>query len=55
MRLVIHLTTDGIYKAYLDGIPTFYGAGTTKEAAIKDLGDKLQAVLKAIGYIQKST
>lgn len=53
MRLIIKLDTDGQYKAYFDGSPNFYGAGSTKEEAINELKAKIYAVLEAIGSIQK--
>lgn len=53
MRLIIKLDTSGKYKAYFDGTPNFYGAGDTKEDALKELKEKMQAVLNAIGNIQK--
>lgn len=44
---------NGTYQAYFDGTPKFYGIGATRQEAIQDLADKIYAVLKAVGYIQK--
>lgn len=55
MRLVLKkITKTDKYRAYFDNAPNFYGEGDTKEAAIKELTDKVYAVLRAIENIHKT-
>lgn len=44
---------NGIWRAYFDGLPRFYGEGNTKEEALQQLKEKLLLVLEAIGKIQR--
>lgn len=52
MRIIIRLlAADNTYIAFFEGSPNFFGKGNTKEAAIKDLNDKINAVLAAYAHI----
>lgn len=53
MRLIVKLDTTGKYKVYFDGMPNFFGEGTTREEALRDFKEKINAVMEAYANIIK--
>lgn len=51
--IVIKFSTTGVYRAYFDGTPKFYGEGITREDAIRNLVQKMYLVLEAYVDIMK--
>ena len=41
------------YRAYFEPFPRLYGEADTKEHAIKELVNKMYAILRAVGEIQE--
>lgn len=53
--IVIKFARTDTYRAYFDGTPNFYGEGLTREDAVKQLVEKMYAVLEAYANITKDT
>jgi predicted RNase H-like HicB family nuclease len=51
--IVIKFAKTDVFRAYFDGTPNFYGEGKTREAAVKQLVEKMYAVLEAYANITK--
>lgn len=52
MKIILILSPkDGLYRAYFEGTPDFYGEGVTQVEAIRNLSEKMYAVLEAYARI----
>jgi hypothetical protein len=52
MRLIVRkFASTGLYRAYFDGTPNFYGEGKTQEEATRAFIEKMYAVLEAYSRI----
>ena len=46
MKIILILShTSGLYKAYFEGTPNFYGEGKTHSESIRELSEKMYSLL----------
>lgn len=48
-----YIAKTNTWRAYFNGIPNWYGEGTTRQEALSDLIEKQHALLKALAKVLK--